>query len=580
VQRDLHQPEIAPPDRNGATARHANGGPRSDRERFVALAFCWGDLLFELDPDLTIVFAAGATASVLGCHPEDLVGRKIAELVLPDDQTLVRALLRAAEAHARIGEVSVRLSGNLGPTAPMAVAGYALPDFGNHYFLALRIAGAPPVLDDGLPAQRDSDSGMFAGESFVDIAKHRLKTAFARGDPVGLTFMSMGDLPALRQRLDAEAQSSLSRTLGACLREHSLEGDSAARLEDDGYSLVHSAEVDIAELERQVAAFARAADPLEQGVRVETATVDVDRDEISDEDLAKGLMYAINRFHEAKGREFTIKKLSTSLSALVSEAVEEVNTFKDLAGKGAFNVAFHPIVAVESGAIRHYEALARFPLSSDESPLRHILFAEETGLIKDFDLAMTRKVVDWLSKKPRNSDRYRVAVNISGNSAGDRAFAGDLAGLLREHMWTQGKLMFEITESSRITDLESANAFIQDLRRAGHEVCLDDFGAGAASFQYLSTLDVDVVKLDGDAVRNAQKAEKGRAFLSSLTELCRSLGVESIAEKVDDPDTLTFVRDCGVDYVQGHLFGRPSPNIRDFDPLPHRNLFPRREAAR
>ena len=145
--------------------------------------------------------------------------------------------------------------------------------------------------------------------------------------------------------------------------------------------------------------------------------------------------------------------------------------------------------------------------------------------------------------------------------------------LLKDNPWTQGKLLFEITESSRMSRLELANQFIQSLRDRGYHVCLDDFGAGAASFQYLSVLDVDVVKIDGSAVKNALTASKGRAFLSALTELCRRMKVETIAEMVDTPETLDFCRDCGCNYVQGYLFGKPSREIRDFAPLPQLHLF-------
>jgi EAL domain-containing protein (putative c-di-GMP-specific phosphodiesterase class I) len=124
-----------------------------------------------------------------------------------------------------------------------------------------------------------------------------------------------------------------------------------------------------------------------------------------------------------------------------------------------------------------------------------------------------------------------------------------------------------------MTDLESANNFIQTLRKRGYHICLDDFGAGAASFQYLSVLDVDVVKLDGSAIRNAQRAPKGRAFLSALTELCRRMTVETIAEMVDTIEALDFCRDCGCNYVQGYLFGKPSKEVKDFTPLPQSHLF-------
>ncbi|MEE3500360.1 EAL domain-containing protein [Acidiphilium acidophilum] len=179
----------------------------------------------------------------------------------------------------------------------------------------------------------------------------------------------------------------------------------------------------------------------------------------------------------------------------------------------------------------------------------------------------------WLFTRPLNNARERIAVNVSGYSIEQAAYTEALLNLLAENDWLRGRLMFEITESARIANLETADRFIQALRQRGFQVSLDDFGAGAASFQYLSVLDVDVVKLDGSAVRNAQKAQKGRAFLSALTELCRRMGIETIAEMVDTPETLQFVRDCGCNYVQGYLFGRPTKEINDFHPLPNRILF-------
>ncbi|MBL4719665.1 MAG: EAL domain-containing protein [Alphaproteobacteria bacterium] len=137
--------------------------------------------------------------------------------------------------------------------------------------------------------------------------------------------------------------------------------------------------------------------------------------------------------------------------------------------------------------------------------------------------------------------------------------------------------MFEITESAHMSDLDSANKFIQKVRKNGYRVCLDDFGAGSASFQYLSVLEVDIVKLDGSAVRNAQVAAKGRAFFSALTSLCHNLDVETVAEMIETPESLAFVRECGVQTVQGFLFGRPSENVNEFNPLPKFEIFPNRK---
>src|SRR5262249_23086266 len=202
---------------------------------------------------------------------------------------------------------------------------------------------------------------------------------------------------------------------------------------------------------------------------------------------------------------------------------------------------------------------------------KYITFAEETGLINEFDIAMARKCVEWLRKN--RSDRVSIAVNISGMSVDNADYARQLHELLDADSWLNKFLVFEITESARVADLKKANTFVQALRNKGFHVCLDDFGAGAASFQYLSVLEVDVVKLDGSAVKNAMSAPKGRAFLKALTTLCKTMEVETIAEMVDSKEGLEFVRDCGVEYVQGFLFGKPDADPWSFIKKLDRKLF-------
>ena len=242
-----------------------------------------------------------------------------------------------------------------------------------------------------------------------------------------------------------------------------------------------------------------------------------------------------------------------------------MNIVNRVAFAADFDAVFQPIVNARTGRIHHYEALARFPGAGGTlTPHDHISLAERTGVITVFDMAMVRKMIAWLGSRNQCDGGVRVAVNISGRSLGSLSCLAELDALLNDNAWLRGRLMFEITESAHAGNLIAANTFLQRLRRRGFHVCLDDFGAGAADFEYLSCLEVDIVKLDGAWLHGARAGGKGEAFLRALIGLCRDLGVSTVAEMVEDEAALAFTRGCGVTYVQGFLFGQPAEDIAAF----------------
>lgn len=547
---------------------------RAERDRFVALAFCWADVLIELDTDETVVFAAGPWGPLIGRDAGALKGQALGDIIAEQDRSLARALLRLARKKGRMENAAVRLKGTKGATQPLAFSGYRLDELDGHYFLAFRIGSRARAVSGDPPITRDAESGLYDAESFNSVVVERLKAGADSDENGQMTLIALPNYEALQGRMAAGSQETLLNTMGAYLKANSVDGDTAARIGDDRFGLVHDADLDLEELQQKIGDFTREADSTGEGIAVEAATIEVDPSTTSDEDLGNGLVYAINQFRNAEGSDFNFQQLSTNLSSLVSQAANSVKAFKKVVADAEFEVALQPIIDVMSGQVHHYESLVRFASADgDQSPYEQIVFAEETGLIQEFDLAMAQKVVEWLDRSPRNS-KTSVAVNVSGHSVASLYYMNGLHKLLTENLWLRGRLLFEITESARMTDLASANEFIQKLRGEGFPVCLDDFGAGAANFQYLSTMEVDVVKLDGSAVRNAQEARKGKAFLKSLVSLCRDLGVETIAEMVDDEKGLKFIRECGVQYVQGYLFGKPNRDIKAFEKLRRPALFP------
>lgn len=537
---------------------------KRDRDRFVALAFCAADLLLEVDSLDNISFAAGATLSLLGRHPKELSGTSFMELLVDEDRAMVRELVRGMMPGARLEPVPVRLNGANGPSVPLSLMGYHLPDLPGSHFFALRL-GAPPVvstLPEGL--EHDPESGLLDRTSFAEVAGRQIRSAAAQGETLKLTMLNTGALSDLRRRMDEETGRELMETLGACLLANSAGGQVAGRLADDAYGFVHKAALDVAQITRRIEGMVGAADPDSGDFSVEAGTIDADIGEVSEADSVRVLLYTVTRFCEAEAGNFDMSSLGENVERMAQETAEKLNNFRILVRRGDFQIAFQPIVSLKDGEIHHFEALARFDDKIDQSPEKVIAFAENTGIIADFDLAMCKRAIEWLlAANARNEDRV-LAVNISGRSIANTAFVAALHDLLSRYRSMRHQIMFEITESSHIDDLPAANRFIQGLRRAGHQVCLDDFGAGSAALRYLHALEIDVVKIDGQYVRSASERPRNQAFLKAIIGLCHDLGIATIAEMVEDVASVRMLRSCGVQYGQGFLFGKPAFDIGQF----------------
>jgi len=545
---------------NDSPAPNPSAKLRTDRDRFVAMAFCWADVLIECDADEKIVFAVGPTQLFVGKSSDKIIGLGLEDIVASGDLTLIRGLLAIPRKSGRIEDATVRLQGATGDPKPLFFAGYKLEDLDGHYFMAFRNS---PSAGKGARknANRDSETGLQDTNSFAESLKDAV-TKGELGEDNVMTLVSLPGYEDLRGRMDGDGEQRLLDTLGTYLKANSVGGDMASRIGDGKFGLVHDNSVDVGEVEKKITEFSQEADPTGQGVEVQAASMEIDQEAVSKEDIASGLGYTLKMFQNAAEGEVDLENLEASFSTLVGETADKVREFRRLVSNADFDVAYHPILNTVSGEIHHYEALVRFKKDAKgTSPYETITFAEEAGLIPEFDLAMATKVVEQLANIP---DRFHAAINISGYSVGDKEYVKGLKALLAKNLWAAERVLFEITESSRMADLEAANEFIQILRKDGYEVCLDDFGAGAASFQYLATLDVDVVKFDGSVIKDAQRVAKGRAFLKALTRFCRELGVDTIGEMVDSPEGLQFVRECGVQHVQGFLFGEPNTNILSF----------------
>ena len=537
---------------------------RSERDRFVAFAFCSADILIEVDEDLRILFAAGAFASIAGKTPEDAVGTNVTALIDPIDRPLIAELVRGMRNGVRLDPVSVRFEAQHADAPKLSMSGYHLPDVSESLFFSFRIPRQVGDPADDPKAPGREEARLLDRDTFAQRANDKMVAAKNSGEQVKLTMVRVPDMPTLAGRLDKDATEALRNTIGACLRLGAAPDDIAGQFDEQNYGILHKEDLDVADMQSRIEEHIKQADPTATEVDVCASSVSAEAFNVDQATAVKALVHTINEFCEADGDSLAQGSLSDTLESLAESATTRLNELGTIIAAELFDAVFQPIVRVEDRSMHHYEALVRFGGRPDQSPFELITFAENAGLICDLDLAMCRKMLHLMEQKGAQGKRYDIAVNLSGRSIANAAFMDSAEKLFARYGSVRKQLLIEITESAQIRDLETANKAIQTLRQAGHKVCLDDFGAGATAFRYLHMLDVDIVKIDGHYIMDAIRRPKNRAFLRSIARLCHELGIETIAERVEEEETIAILAECGIGYGQGYLFGRPGADIESF----------------
>lgn len=219
---------------------------------------------------------------------------------------------------------------------------------------------------------------------------------------------------------------------------------------------------------------------------------------------------------------------------------------------------FQGIYQTDTGELDHLEALVRMVDATDTSrlimPGHFIPFAERSGKIIEIDRWVIRKVAELLAELPHIKC---IAINISGRSFDEPSLPQYIAEQLRAHAVEPSRLEVELTETAAVSDLHDAQRFIESLHQAGCTVCLDDFGAGFSSFAYLKHIKADTLKIDGLFIRDLPNDYDNQLFVKAIVDVARGLHKITVAEFVEDQETLDMLKAFGVDQVQGYYLDMP-----------------------
>ncbi len=534
-------------------------GPRRpqssrERDRFVGFAFAAADLLIETDAKGTILFSAGARCRLTDGDVAGLIGTSLLDVVASNDRKYVHVLFKRIQEKARIKPARVIFQGYDGHKFPALLGGCRLDSCPGSLFLTVLLTSGPRATHEALSAAGQ----LLDGHAFGNILEDRILRAREKGLDHGLTLLLVEGLQSMVDALPVGAADEVRQGIDAYLRGISADGDSAGQLAADRYGIVHTSDIDGQEVQDHIAQIIEnAGGELPGGIR--TWSLDVSDERLDAADAARALVYTVQAFASAQGGEFTISSLEDGAKRMMSDAVERIGRLRATIERRDFFVVYQPIVDVETQAVHHLEALTR--VEGMPSPADFITFAEDVGLIYDFDLLLTQSVLDTLRayhKEPKLPD---VAINLSAKTLMSPIFLQQFQAVTEPYGNLAKKLLIEVTETVVVTDIARLNEVLQKLRRAGYRICLDDVGAGSTSFQSLYGIQADYAKIDGKFVRGASQNPRDMAMLRSMVDVCRQLDLKLIGEQVEEPEHAQLLADLGVQFAQGFLYSRPS---RDF----------------
>lgn len=414
-------------------------------------------------------------------------------------------------------------------------------------------------------ADHDPLTGLLNRQRFDSELNRELARAARYGGGGAVLMLDLDNFKYVNDTLGHAVGDEVLRKVSALLVSRLRKTDIVARLGGDEFALLLP-QVDEARA-RQVAddvLVGVTAEPLAIGGQVVRMTTSIgialfNGRDISGQEL---MLEADLAMYEAKeaGRD-RVRLYSSGTQERVGERLRWADRVRWALDNDGFELYAQPVLDLATNEVTQYELLLRMRTSDGEMvpPGAFIPPAERFGLIPAIDRWVIARAAGIVAEHSREGRNIRFEVNLSAASFGDPELSAYIEAELRSSGAPPENLIFEITETAAIANLDEARDFARRLAALGCLFALDDFGAGFGSFYYLKYLPLDFLKIDGDFIQDLAGSFSDQLMVKAMVQVAHGLGLKTIAEFVGDDDTLTFLRRYEVDYAQGFHVGHPGP---------------------
>jgi diguanylate cyclase (GGDEF)-like protein/PAS domain S-box-containing protein len=517
-----------------------------------------------------VVYANAFTETLTGYTREELIGRDFWETVHPDfrEQVRERGFARQDRA-APPGTYEFKIVRKDGQERWVQFGASSI-DLGGR---AAALGTAFDVTERKQQeeqirtlAYHDGLTGLPNRLLFADRLSQAVAQAHRLGHRVGVLFLDLDRFKVINDSLGHSRGDILLKEVALRLLSCVREGDTVARLGGDEFTLILPGV-------QQAQGAARVAEKVLEAMRQPfelagrelyvTASIGISLYPDDGRDIEALLKFADTAMYRAKdqGRDayqlYTAGMTETAVERLAAES-----SFRRAVAQKELVVHYQPLCDIASGQVRAVEALLRWqsPDRGLVGPSEFIGLAEVTGLIVPVGGWVLRtacsQVVEW---HRRGHAGLALSVNLSARQFLQPDLVAHVKSALLETGMPASLLEFEITETSAMLNAEVTVATLRELKELGVRVAIDDFGVGHSSLGYLKRLPIDTLKIDQSFVRDITTDPDDAAIATAVIALAHTLKLSVVAEGVETPEQLAFLRDRGCDRMQGHLLSVPLP---------------------
>ena len=527
----------------------------ASREAFSALVHGISDVITVVDASGAVAYATNSASRTLARQPDELIGTCLFDLVDPAEASDLETLFGNLIGSGQSAELTVNLVVD-GVTRVFELEATDRTDNVNlqGLIVVLHEVTDRHMLEGELRHQASHDA--LTGLPNRVLLTERAQSAVDTGALTSLLFVDLDDFKHVNDGLGHHAGDALLIAVAGRLQHAARELDTVARLGGDEFAILVVGDTDAAEAvaRRVLDVLTRPFDVLGHrlsvGASVGVATVEGG----SVEEL---LRHADVAMYSAKAAgKGTLARFDTEMQDKSAERLSLHTELAEAITSGQLRLCYQPIIDLASGDLRSGEALVRWqhPRLGLLSPDRFIPLAEDTGLI----VALGRWVLEEACRQATSwPEDVSVAVNLSARQLEDDSLLDDVTRVLTETGLTPSRLVLEVTETVVMLDIDTTVTRLAELRERGIRIAVDDFGTGYSSLSSLMRLPVDVLKIDRSFIASMLDRPEASSLARVLVDMGRTLGLEVVAEGIEEATQEATLRAFACEQGQGFLYSRP-----------------------